>query len=291
MASRRVARTAMRADERLSRLDQQAERFVQSTEQPLESLIVMGASAGGHYALQEAVKGLSHDLPAAVIILLHSGRQTIEGYSLKDFLGSSTDLPIQVVQAEERLQAGRMYVTPPQHTVSVQERTLLLEPMISVHPATTINRLFESAARAYHDRVIGVILSGLLRDGTAGLKAVHEAGGLTMVQDPDEAEYPDMPANAMRDLPVTFCLRLAEISPALDLLARRGTAFESGLSASVRMLKERVALFRRLITQSTRNVDTHDFLMAQLAALQADLLATQKLLDETLTTTAKTGLP
>lgn len=95
-----------------------------------------------------------------------------------------------------------------------------------------------------------------------------------------------MPANAMRDLPVTFCLRLAEIGPALDLLARRGTDFESGLSASVRMLKERVALFRRLITQSTRNIDTRDFLMAQLGTLQADLLATQKLLNDTLKPTA-----
>jgi hypothetical protein len=104
-----------------------------------------------------------------------------------------------------------------------------------------------------------------------------------MVQDPAEAEYSDMPENAMRDLPVTFCLRLAEIGPALDLLARRGTAFETGLSASVRMLKERVKLLQRLLDQSTRNVDTHDFLVFELAALQRDLHATQTLLSETLT--------
>ena len=60
-----------------------------------------------------------------------------------------------------------------------------------------------------------------MRDGTVGLRAVHEAGGLTMVQNPAEAEYPDMPRNAMSDLPVTFCLDLAEIGPALDLLVRR----------------------------------------------------------------------
>ena len=60
-----------------------------------------------------------------------------------------------------------------------------------------------------------MILTGLLRDGTAGLKAVHDAGGLTIVQDPTEAEYPDMPANAMQGLPVTFCLKLPEIGPAL----------------------------------------------------------------------------
>ena len=183
------------------------------------------------------------------------------------------------------MQPGRIYVVPPGHSVSLQERTMLLEPLIPVHPVITINRLFESAAKVYHDRVIGVVLTGLLRDGTGGLKAVHEAGGLTMVQDPDEAEYSDMPQNAMNDLPVTFCLRLAEIGPALDLLARRGTIFESGLAVSVRMLKERVALFRRLITQSTCNVDTRDFLIAQLATLQGDLQATQKLLNDTLKST------
>ena len=286
MAPRRVPRGAMRADERLRRTGQQAEQFTQALECPLESLIVLGTSAGGHCAIREAVKGLSRDLPAAVIILFHSGLRATHEFSMEHFLSNSTDLPIQVIQTEERLQAGRIYATPPGHAVTLHERTLLLEPMILVHPMTTINRLFESAAKTYHDRVIGVILSGLLRDGTAGLKAVHDAGGLTIVQDPAEAEYPDMPANAMRDLPVTFCLRLAEIGPALDLLARRGTDFESGLSASVRMLKERVALFRRLITQSTRDVDTRDFLMSQLATLQADLLATQKLLNDTLKPTA-----
>lgn len=71
-------------------------------------------------------------------------------------------------------------------------------------PVSTINCLFTSAAQAYRERVIGVILTGLMRDGTKGLRAVHEAGGLTIVQDPREAEYSDMPANAMEGLPVIF---------------------------------------------------------------------------------------
>lgn len=271
----------MRADERLTRKGQQDEQFIYPTESAIESLIVIGASAGGFVALQEAIKGLSRDLPAAVIILLHSMIKN-SGYGLEHVLARSTEMPIQVIKAGERLQGGRIYVTPSGHSAYLQQRTLQLEPKAHDSHETTINRLFESAAKAYQDRVIGVVLTGMLRDGTAGLKAVHEAGGLTMVQDPSEAEYADMPYNAMRDLPVTFCLRLAEIGPALDLLARRGTIFESGLAFSVRMLKERVTFFQRLITQSTRNVDTHDFLMAQLAALQGDLQMTQKLLNETL---------
>ncbi len=279
----RSAKPDMTSGDRLRRVGQQSEEFVQPPEDALSSLIVMGASAGGHHALQEAVKGLSCDLPAAVVILLHSWRSLVPEYRLVDVLSKSTELPIRTIQeGGERLEPGRIYVTPPGHAVFLHERSLLLEPVTPVHPVVTINRLFESAAKAYHDRVIGVILTGLLRDGTAGLKAVHEAGGLTIVQDPVEAEYPNMPMNAMQDLPVTFCLRLSEIGPALDLLARRGTAFETGLAASVRMLKERVGLFQRLLTQSMHNRGTHQFLMTELAALRRDLYATQALLDETL---------
>ena len=95
---------------------------------------------------------------------------------------------------------------------------------------STINHMFKAAARRYGERVIPVILAGLWRDGTAGSKAVHGAGSLTMVEDPNEAEYRDMPANAMEKLPVTFCLKLAEIGPALELLVRRSAEFETGLA-------------------------------------------------------------
>lgn len=93
-----------------------------------------------------------------------------------------------------------------------------------------------------------------------------------------------MPTNAMHDLSVTFCLRLAEIGPALDILARRGTTFETGLSASLRMLKERVALFKRLLLQSNRNIHTREFLISELDTLREDLLATQTLLNDVLAT-------
>jgi hypothetical protein len=147
-------------------------------------------------------------------------------------------------------------------------------------PVTTINCLFQEAARRYGRRVIGLVLTGLLRDGTAGLQAVHAAGGLTMVQNPLEAQYPDMPASAMKNLSVTFCLNLSEIGPALDLLARRGTRLESGVAVSVRLLKERVALMVRLIEQSKRNRGTVKFLDRELATLKQDLDSIQSLLRE-----------
>ena len=149
-------------------------------------------------------------------------------------------------------------------------------------PLTTINVLFQSAARVYSHRVIGVVLTGLLKDGTDGLKAIHEAGGLTIVQDPTEAEYPDMPANAMKDLAVTFCLRLAEIGPTIDLLARRSTTLETGLAVSVRTLKERVTLLKRLIDQSKGNPATSHFLFTEMRALDSDLRSLEALVAQTL---------
>jgi chemotaxis response regulator CheB len=117
---------------------------------------------------------------------------------------------------------------------------------------STINHMFKSAASRYGERVIGVILTGLLRDGTEGLKAVHQAGGLTVVQDPREAEYGDMPGNAMEKLPVTFCLELGQIGPALELLVRRSARFETGLAVAVRTLRDASPCWRACNHNATR---------------------------------------
>ena len=268
--------------DRLRRVGEQSERFGKLAEIPVENLIVIGASAGGYVAIKEVVRGLSREIPAALIIMLHIGDSGSESH-LSDVLRESTVVPIAPVQSGDRLERGRIYVTPPGQSVFLQGRTLRLEPRKKAIPVTTINRLFESAAKEYRDRVIGVVLSGLLRDGTAGLKAVHDAGGLTIVQDPTEAEYPEMPANAMQDLPVTFCLKLAEIGPALDVLARRKTELETGLAVSSRMLKERVALLGRLLAQSKNNLGTHQFLATEIISLERDLRSIQGLLNEAIT--------
>ena len=245
---------------------------------------MIGASAGGHHAIKQVVRGLSSDIPAALIIMLHRNSVTAQSkpYNFEGWLDQFTHLPIKAIQSGERLHRGRMYVTPPGESVFLQGRTLHLEPQKTVGPVTTINRLFESAAREYHDRVIGVVLSGLLKDGTAGLKAVHDAGGLTIVEDPVNAQYPDMPMNAMHEVPVTFCLSLPDIGLALDILARRTTTLETGLAVSVRMLKERIAVLVGLLAQSKRNPSTHQFLSTEMRSLEQDLRSVQDLLNHAL---------
>ena len=210
-----------------------------------------------------------------------------DGFRLEDWLRISTRLPIVRAKSGDRLQSGVISVAPPGTSVWLKGRILqVMEHDRRTVPLVTINTLFESAAQQYGHRVIGVILTGMLKDGTEGLKAVHEAGGVTIVQDPTGAEYPDMPASAMKDLPVTFCLQLRDIGATLDLLARRKTELETGLAVSVRLVKERVAFLARLMTQSRTNLVTFQFLSMEMAALQRDLsllegLVTKALVENT----------
>ncbi len=235
----------------------------------IASLIVIGASAGGHKVVVEILKNLSADMPAAIVILLHAPLQGVP--YLKKSLGRFSRLPMIEIENPEPLQQGCIFVLPPGRSAGFSRGVITVEDAIHERPANTINRLFSSAAQNYGERVIGVVLTGLLRDGTEGLRAVHEAGGLTIVQDPREAEYPDMPANAMEGLPVTFCLNLAEIGPALELLVRRTARFETGLAVAVRTLRDRATLLLRLIEQSSQNPATRDFLRSELSSLRSDI--------------------
>ncbi len=248
-----------------------------TTGKSIANLIVIGASAGGYQALVRILRDFSAEMPAAIIILLHMPLGS--DHSLKASLGRFSRVPIIEVGKREALRQGYIFVLPPGKSATLNRGTIaVVQEDVPDRPATTINRLFTSAAKSYGDRVIGVILSGLLKDGTEGLRAVHEAGGLTVVQDPRGAEFPGMPASAMEGLPVTFCLNLPEIGPALDLLVRRTAQFETGMEVAVRTLRERAALLVTLGEQSGRNRGTHEFLTKELASLQRDLQAIDDLL-------------
>lgn len=241
----------------------------------IENLIVIGASAGGYPVLVEIIKNLPVDMPAAIVIVLH--RALDSPSTLKASLQGHSRMPIIDVESDEPLMQGAIFIPPPGRSVRFSDGRITVDFDFSERPTVTINQTFASAAQCYGERVIGLILSGLLRDGTEGLRAVHEAGGLTMVQNPQEAEYPDMPTNAMASLPVTFCLNLADIGPALELLVRRTSRFETGLAVAVRMLQERSALLVRLSEQSWRNPGTREFLKNELTSLKRNLAGVEDL--------------
>jgi two-component system chemotaxis response regulator CheB len=183
-------------------------------------IIVIGASAGGVEALTTLARVIAPDLPAAILVVLHVAPH---GNSvLPQLLGRASRMPAEHVVHGEKIVPGRWYVAPPDHHMIVRDDTIHLGrgPSENGHrPA--IDPLFRSAASHYGSRVIGVVLSGSLDDGTAGLLAVKQGGGLAVVQDPIEAMYPSMPLSAIESVEIDHILPVAEIGPLLRQLTRK----------------------------------------------------------------------
>lgn len=182
-------------------------------------LIVIGGSMGGFDALKRLVGGLGAGLPAAVLVVLHTSARA-PGL-LGHILGGIGPLPASLATDGEAIRPGRIYVAPPDAHLLVQEDVLRLSRGARENLSRpAIDPLFRSAAVAYRSRAIGVILSGLLDDGTAGLAAIKQCGGLAIVQDPRDAAYPDMPTSARDAVEVDYVVPIYKLGAVLSRLAR-----------------------------------------------------------------------
>lgn len=185
---------------------------------PTEQVICVGASAGGIEALRALAAGLPADFGAAILVVLHTSPDSpgILG-SIIDRAGS---LPAANAVDGERIQPGRIYVAPSDHHLLIEPGVMRLTrgPKENrFRPA--IDPLFRSAASVYGPSAVGVILSGSLDDGTAGLRAIKQLGGTAIVQDPEEALFSSMPRSALEHVRVDYCLPVAEIANVLSRLA------------------------------------------------------------------------
>jgi len=179
-------------------------------------VIVIGASAGGLSALKILFRAFKADLPAAIFVVLHVPR---ERSVLPSILQLETPMPVAHAVDSEEIRAGRVYVAPP-------DRHLLIESghvHLSVGPRENrsrpaINPLFRSASLAYGPRVIGVILSGILDDGTAGLWEIKRRGGIAVAQLPDDAEQKQMPKSAIMNVHVDYQVPIREMGALLTSL-------------------------------------------------------------------------
>jgi two-component system, chemotaxis family, protein-glutamate methylesterase/glutaminase len=160
-------------------------------------IIVIGTSVGGLEALCRLVSAFPPDLPAAVLIVLHTSPEGPR--LLAEIVGRYTPLRVSYGHQGETVERGHVYfATPDLHLVVVAPGNLILRRGKKVHfarPAADV--LFRSAAEVYGRRVIGVVLTGGDGDGADGLRAIRAAGGVAVVQDPDEAAAPGMPRNAV----------------------------------------------------------------------------------------------
>ena len=180
-------------------------------------IAVVGASAGGIDALRQLVGNLPEDFAATIFVVLHIGPVSL----LADILRRSSKVPVDVAEDGARYERNHIYVAPPNRHLLIQDGHMKLSagPRENGHrPA--VDPLFRSAARELRSRVAGVVLSGALDDGAAGLFAVKSRNGVAIVQDPKEAAAPDMPLSAMRHVSVDYCLPVAEIAEVLGKLSR-----------------------------------------------------------------------
>jgi two-component system, chemotaxis family, protein-glutamate methylesterase/glutaminase len=185
---------------------------------PGRDIITVGASAGGVEALGTLVAGLPGDLPASVFVTLHVPSHG--GSSLPQILSKRGPLPAEHARDGQAIEPARIYVAPPDQHLLIHEGIVRLSrgPRENgVRPA--IDALFRTAARWYGPRVVGVVLSGTLDDGAAGLLAIKERGGIAVVQDPDDALFPWMPRAAMDTVLVDHVLPAPGISELLGRLA------------------------------------------------------------------------
>jgi two-component system chemotaxis response regulator CheB len=186
---------------------------------PGHDIIAIGTSAGGLKALRTIVAGLPAGLEAAVLVVQHVAPNAAT--LLADLLERAGPLPSALAADGQPIQRGRVYVAPPDHHLIVHRGVLHLSRGPHENRfRPSIDVLFRTAARAYGPRVIGVILTGYLDDGTVGMQAIKKRGGISVVQDPLDAEYPGMPRSALRHVRVDHCVPL-ESMPALlaDLVA------------------------------------------------------------------------
>jgi two-component system, chemotaxis family, protein-glutamate methylesterase/glutaminase len=182
-------------------------------------VVLIGGSAGAIKAMRGILGGLPASIPAAIFLVIHTSRDS-PGL-LPDLLRTSGAPDVRYARHGERFERGVVYVAPADYHMLVAD-----DGCISLSSGPKVNRfrpavdpLFRSAAHAFGPRVAGVLLSGWLDDGTAGLAAVKAAGGVSIVQDPEEAEAPSMPQSALLHMDVDYCLPVGKIAALLLRLA------------------------------------------------------------------------
>lgn len=193
--------------------------LAKETAMATRSIVVIGTSAGGVEALTKLADQLPAGFPAAVLAVIHLA--PFEPSHLDEIVGRSSRLKTCLGRQGQRIKTGSIYLAPPDQHMVVEDHQIRLTrgPHENrVRPA--VDPLFRSVAVTYGPQAIGVVMTGALDDGTAGLLAIKRCGGIAVVQDPEDAAYPDMPRNAMAAVTVDYSVPLHGMAEILATLAR-----------------------------------------------------------------------
>jgi two-component system, chemotaxis family, protein-glutamate methylesterase/glutaminase len=185
------------------------------------NIIVIGTSAGGLDVLDNLIGQLPTDLPASIFIVQHMAPEDT-GAALIYRLSRHRTFHCRLAKNGEPFKPGRIYIAPPDNHLLVKKNKLLVTKGARENRSRPgIDPLFRSAAVTHGSSVIGVVLTGMLDDGTAGLIAIKKCGGVTVVQDPKDAAYPAMAQSALNNLKVDYFVPIAEMGRLLETLCHR----------------------------------------------------------------------
>jgi two-component system chemotaxis response regulator CheB len=185
-------------------------------------VVVIGASAGGMDALCKVVGQLDEDFPAPILVVMHISADAT-GDFLLEALQKAGKLKCEHAAHGQLAKAGRIYLAPSDHHLLIHAdgRLQVTKGAQENRYRPGIDPLFRSAAVSFTNRLIGIILTGYLDDGTSGMIALQRCGGTTIVQDPMDAEYPDMPTNVLNQLDADYVLPLSSIGAVLEQLVAK----------------------------------------------------------------------
>jgi two-component system chemotaxis response regulator CheB len=184
---------------------------------PTRDVIVIGGSSGSVETLRQLLSTLPADLPAAVFVVVHLGQASI----LPSVLDRGSALPVVAAKSGTAFELGTVYVgVPGVHLLLHDDHILLRRGPRENYARPAVDALFRSAAVSLGTRVTGVVLSGALSDGTAGLRAIKRCGGVAVVQDPEEALISSMPRSALQHVDVDYVRPIAEMPALLTLLSQ-----------------------------------------------------------------------
>jgi two-component system chemotaxis response regulator CheB len=201
----------------------------------IRKVVVIGTSAGGLNALKTLVSQLQANFEAPILVVQHISADAT-GNVLLDVLNKFGHVKCEHAVSGTKLKNGHLYLAPSDHHLMIDEdeKILVTKGAQENRSRPAIDPLFRSAAVAFTTNVIGIILTGYLDDGTAGMIAIKRCGGTCIVQDPADAEYPDMPQNAINQMEPDYCLPLLEMGGLLyQLIGKKPEKQKASIPADI----------------------------------------------------------
>jgi two-component system, chemotaxis family, protein-glutamate methylesterase/glutaminase len=182
----------------------------------ISKVIVIGTSMGGLYALEKLIKQLQKDFPLPILVVKHLAADA-SGNAVIKRLNEIGNITCQHAKNGAKLKPGNLYLAPSDHHLMINGKhsILITKGAHENRARPAIDTLFRSAAVAFGNGLIGIIMTGYLDDGTAGMKAIKRCGGICIVQDPADADYPDMPNNVLNNVDVDYSLPINKMGELL----------------------------------------------------------------------------